>query len=182
MTCGTGWYAAGTRRSPGTMTLRMKWEATTLARRLKPCGTDAPCLAGRQLGLLRTIKNEGMTQPPPRSAAGAAQTTRLLPDTRAGGWRCPCHMPPVHSHGRGHHWSTGLPAASPGRGCRRRRDALGRQCASPKGIADLARDAAFPARRDTKLLTHFFLFPFKTTARAALRESHVPDLTDFFPE
>lgn len=61
-------------------------------------------------------------------------------------------------------------------------NALGRRRASPKGIADLARDAAFQTRRDTKLLTRFFLFPFKTTSQAVLRESHMPDLTDFFPE
>lgn len=59
---------------------------------------------------------------------------------------------------------------------------LGRQSASPKGITDLARDVAFQTRRDMKLLTHFFLFPFKTTSQAVLRESHMPGLTDFFPE
>lgn len=99
MTRGTGRYAAGTRRSPGTMTLRMKWEATALARRLKPCGTDAPRPAGRQLGLLRTIKKkpEGMTQPPPRR--GEANRGSCQP--AAGRRRRPRPAPLVRGRGRG---------------------------------------------------------------------------------
>lgn len=179
----TGWYAASTRRSPGTMTLRMKWEATALARRLKPCGTDAPRPAGRQLGLLRTIKkknktqNEGMTQPPPRrTAAARGGEPRLLP---AGDVPVPHLWSAAVGEDRG---SAGLRAAPQGCSRPRRGDAVGRRRASPKGITDLARDAAPQTRRDTKLLTHFFLFPFNTTAQAVLRESHVPDLADFFPE
>lgn len=77
----------------------MKWEATTLPRRLEPCGTDAPRLVGRQLDLPRNIKKtERMTQPPPGNAAGAASggaaRGSLQPAARR--WRYPHHTPPAH--------------------------------------------------------------------------------------
>lgn len=116
------------------------------------------------------LKPERMTQPPPRSTAGAVRGHK--PRSSRGRWQAaetsPSHVsgprPPVRAG----------PSGVPGRSCPRRGDALGRQRSSPRSVTDLA-PTRLPDKQRHEAVDTFLPAPIQSCgAGGAARKSHAP--------